>query len=160
MKKRKQSRHPLDIDFMAPDDLPVPDPENRFIGWIAVEYIDGKDWRLLQDFGYRTETGEVTTVRKEFIFDFASVPRIFQWLYPAPGDSQNPYGVAALVHDWLYAHRKIAGHPVTRREADALFYEILRYVGCRRTLCWTMWAAVRVGGWWPWNRRKSEDLMP
>jgi hypothetical protein len=139
----------------------VPDPEHRF-AWLPprVEYIDGVEWKLMNIVQYRTAAGEVSTVKRGFIFDFASVPRPLAWLYPAAGDGSNHYGIAALFHDWLYAHRKIKDRPITRREADAIFYEIMRYVGCRRTLAWTMWLAVRTGGWLPWARRKPHEVIP
>lgn len=139
----------------------IPDPENRF-SWMPpqVEYIDGIEWKLLHDVAYRTYTGETCTVRKGFVFDWASIPRPMFWLYPPAGSSGNPYGIAALFHDWLYCHRKIGGREITRSQADDLFYEIMRYVGCRRTLAVTMWLAVRTGGWIPWNARKPEDIIP
>ena len=147
------------IHIMA--DSMIPDPESRFTGLpLELIYIDGIDWIIKGAVTYRTEAGEHCTVRRGFVFDFASVPRPLYCLYPPAGTKGNPYGVAALVHDWLYVHRKIDGRPITRREADAVFYEIMRYVGCRRTLAYAMWIAVRVGGWIPWMRRKQEDVIP
>jgi len=137
------------------------DPESRFIGLpLQVEYIDGIKWLLLKDVTYCTKASEVLTVRRNFVFDFASVPRPLWWLYPPAGTSGNPYGIAALIHDWLYAHRKIGGRSITFREANAIFYEVMVYLGCRRTLAWTMWAAVSSPvGWWLWHKRKPEDMI-
>lgn len=138
------------------------DPDYRFIGLpLWVEYIDGQIWRLTADVSYRTKAGEISTVRSGFVFDFASVPRVFWWIYPPTGMKQNPYGLAALFHDWLCAHRKIGGRAIGFSEANALFREILIYVGCRKTLAWTMWAAVSSPfGWLAWKRRKPEDIIP
>ena len=139
----------------------IPDPDSRFTGLpLRVDQADWMDWVLVRKVTYRRSALETITVKEGFRFDFASIPRALWWLYPPMGTKGNPYGVAALIHDWLYCHRKIGGRPVERRECDAVFYEILRYVGCRRTLAWTMWSAVRVGGWLPWMRRKSEDIIP
>ncbi|MFA5187454.1 MAG: DUF1353 domain-containing protein [Patescibacteria group bacterium] len=138
----------------------VPDPDKRFIGWLVTSYIDGQNTMLVNDFGYMTQAGEIATARKGFVFDWASIPRPLQIIYPPAGDGANYYGVAAVFHDWLYAHRKIGGRVIQRKEADDLFYEIMRYVGCRRTLAWTMWLAVRTAGWMPWNKRKPEDIIP
>ena len=146
-------------EFYAGEALPVPDPEHRFVGWLLVSYYNGVEWRLADDFGYCTDAGELCTVRKGFVFDFASIPRPLQIIFPAAGDGKNFYGVAAILHDWLYAHRKIGGRPITRREADALFYEVMRYVGCSRFVAYSMWSAVRAGGWLPWRRRKPEDII-
>ena len=138
----------------------VPDPEHRF-EWIPpdVRHVDGPNWKLLHDVSYRTEAGEKSTARKGFVFDWASIPRPLSWIYPPAGDGSNHYGIAAIFHDWLYAHRKIGGRPVTRREADVIFYEILIYVGCRRSLAYAMWKAVRTFGWIPWMRRKERDII-
>jgi len=139
----------------------INDPDHRFIGWpMTVEYINGVDWRLKKELAYRTEKGETSTVRAGFVFDFASIPRPIQIIYPAAGDGNNCYGVAALFHDWLYCHRKIGGRVISRSEADALFFEIMRYVGCDKFTAYTMWLAVRSFGWIPWMRRKPEDIIP
>jgi hypothetical protein len=138
------------------------DPEKRFTGLpLCVKYIDGHDWWLQQPLSYRTEKGEVSTVKRGFVFDFASVPRPLWWLYPPAGTQGNPYGIAALFHDWFCAHRKIGGRPITFREANRIFKEIMLYLGCRKTLAWTMYLAVQSPfGWWVWKRRKPEDIIP
>ena len=135
-------------------------PDFRFKGLPPLtEYIDGTNCRLVREVGYTTKAGPIITVRVPFVFDWASIPRMFQWLYPPCGIEGNPYGIAALVHDWLYVHRKIEGEPITRFRADQVFYEVMRYVGCRWTLARLMYRAVRVGGWMPWNNRKPEDII-
>ena len=130
----------------APRDL------SRFSGWpLTVEYLDGRRWRVHSDIAYSTATGEVSTVRAGFVFDFASVPRML-WPLAAPaGDGHNLYGLAAAWHDWLYAHRKIGGRLITRREADALFLEIMLYVGVRPSLAQVMYRAVRLAGAFVWR---------
>ena len=120
------------------------DPDYRFTGLpLRVEHIDGPKWELVREVTYRTEAGELSTVREGFQFDFASVPRLLWFLYPPQGTKGNPYGIAALIHDWLLTHHKIGGRKITRKEADGIFLEILLYTGCRKTLAYTMWMAVR-----------------
>ena len=124
----------------------------RFTGWpLTVEYVDGRRWRVHQDISYRTAAGEISTIRAGFVFDFASIPRLL-WPLAAPaGDGHNFYGLAAAWHDWLYAHRKIGGRLITRREADALFLEIMLYVGVRPWLAQVMYRAVRLAGAFVWR---------
>ncbi len=120
----------------------------RFTGWpLIVEYVDGRRWRVHQDISYRTGMGEVSTVRKGFVFDFASIPKILWPLVPPAGDGHNLYGLAAVWHDWLYTHRKIGGRAITRREADELFLQIMVYVGVRQWLACAMYGVVRAAGW-------------
>ena len=129
-------------------EVPPPRDLSRFTGWpLTVEFIDGRRWRVHQDISYRTAAGEVSTVRAGFVFDFASIPKILWPLVPPAGDGHNLYGLAAVWHDWLYVHRQIGGRAITRREADALFLEIMLYVGVRPLLARAMYPAVRVVGW-------------
>ena len=139
----------------------IPDTEKRFTGLpLVVKYIDGIEWELKRDISYRTMDFEKATVRKGFIFDFASVPRGLYWLYPPAGNGSDRYGVAALIHDWLYVHRKIGGRKITRKEADLLFLEIMLYIGVSKITARIMYRAVRMFGWIPWNKRKPEDIIP
>ena len=120
------------------------DPEGRFTGLpLRVDHVDGPTWELVREVTYLTKAGELSTVREGFRHDFASVPRLLQWLYPPAGTKGNPYGIAALLHDWLIFHRKIGGRDITRKEADDIFLEVMLYSGCRKTLAYTMWLAVR-----------------
>ena len=139
----------------------IADPEDRFTGLpLRVEYIDGHHWRLECSASYRTKADEISTVRRGFVFDFASVPRPLWFIYPPAGTKGNPYGIAALWHDWLCAHRKIEGREITFSEANSIFKEIMLYLGCRRTLAWTMYLAVQGPfGWWLWKKRKPEDII-
>jgi len=133
----------------------APDPDCRFTGLpLRVEHVDGPTWELVREVTYRTESGKLCTVRVPFRFDFASVPRRLQWLYPPQGTKGNPYGIAALIHDWLLKHKKIGGRDITRKEADDIFLEIMLYLNCRKTLAYTMYSAVRVHGMMPWNQWK------
>ena len=138
------------------------DAEKRFTGLpLRTDTFYGDSWVLVRAVSYRTEKFGISTVREGFVFDFASIPRPFWWLYPPTGTEGNPYGIAALVHDWLCAHRKIGGRPITFSEANAVFLEIMLYLGCRTTLAYTMyWAVQSPWGWWLWKKRKPEDIIP
>jgi hypothetical protein len=130
---------------------------------LRIEYIDSRRYRLLRDVSYTIEhgpfAGAVSTVRTGFTFDYASIPRIFwPWLPPA-GNRRNQYGIASLWHDWLYVHQTIAGQPCRRKDADAVFLEIMRAVGVSPILAQTLYIGVRIGGWVGWrrNRKRKEQ---
>lgn len=119
---------------------------------LNVDFMDGRNFRLAREVSYRTEFGELSTVRKGFVYDFASVPRLFWRLLPPTGDGHNLYGIAATWHDWLYVHRKIGGRSITRREADDIFLEIMKYLDVLPMVAATMYRAVRAFGWISWAR--------
>lgn len=126
---------------------------SRFTGWpLSVVFVDGRRWRVAADIAYRTQAGELSTVRAGFVFDFASIPRVFWPLVPPAGDGHNLYGIAAVWHDWLYAHKLVGGRPITREEADRLFLEIMRYVGVAPWMARAMYLAVRAFGGLYWRR--------
>ena len=143
------------------DEFHLADPEHRFYGLpLLTETIDGENWRLARALSYKTAAKEVIIVQEGFEFDFASIPSAFQWLYPKTGCAGSPYGIAALIHDWLYCHRKIVGVAITRKQADEMFYEVARYCGCSWWTAARMYRWIRAFGWLPWGRRKPEDIIP
>ena len=142
---------PLRTGIPSPEPSGVP-PFDRIGPWpLVVEFIDGKEWRVFRDISYRTDAGEISTVREGFVFDFASIPRLLWVRFPPAGDGKNLYGLAAAWHDWLYIHRKIGGRAITRKEADDLFLEIMLYLGVRPWIAHTMHRAVRAFGWTYWR---------
>ncbi len=151
---------------MNPDEPipPIPDPEGRFAGLThgGVDTITTFGGNVMFDgaISYRLVSGEISTVKDGFVFDWASVPAIFTWYLPPSGDGRNCYGIAALFHDWLYCHRKVAGRAVSRAECDALFLEIMLYVGVDRRKAILMYRAARLGGWLLWWKRAEKDIIP
>ena len=128
------------------------DPARRFTGLpVLTEYIDGRHWRLARSVRYVVQDGRLCTVREGFVFDWASIPRIFWHILPPAGVAGHPYGIAALVHDWLYRHGAIQGEPIDRLTADRVFLDIMLYVGVRPLIARTMYRAVRLGGWCGWR---------
>lgn len=102
---------------------------------LVLEFIDGRDWRLVHAFTY--DHGRFV-VPAGFLTDFASVPRFFWRLFPPTGR----YGKAAVLHDMLYRTGA-----VPRREADAIFFDAMRSLGVFLPTRWLMWLAVRLFGW-------------
>lgn len=117
----------------------------------------------------------VATVPQGFITDFASVPRLAQWL---PGFNRTEGSAnAAVLHDWAYCCRGVLpvewkhrpGVPsrllMTRQRCDRLLYDGLRASGYSRPVAFLFYSAVRAGGWLYWNRRKdgldfTSDFVP
>lgn len=116
------------------------------------------EWKLLADLIYIGEWDQFL-VPRGFRTDFASIPSIFQSLFPKNGR----HDAAAIVHDYLYRYQPLVldrkrgtGYVrITRLDSDRIFRRIMKElgVGCvRRNL---MYRAVRLGGWAPWNRSRK-----
>lgn len=85
-----------------------------------------------------------------FVFE-ESIPTFLYSLSRPRGDSKR----AACVHDWLYVnhgHRLPGGMiiPVTRRQADAVYHELLRLKGVGPVRAWARWLALRIAGGHAW----------
>lgn len=101
-------------------------------------------WKLLEDY-----TRQLITVPTGFIYDKASVPRIFWALMPPDG----LYGGAACIHDWIYHNHGILkdGRVFTKEMADELFYKIMLLDGVNKIKAKTMYLAVKWFGQKKWN---------
>ena len=117
-------------------------------------------WMTLRPFRYQSDVGDCTViVPAEFITDLASVPRVpFAYLLTggrAPGPS--------VIHDFLYQHPDWEN----RELGDAIFAEAmgveqpeLGFEGEGSVIRGLMWAGVRAGGWYPWNKHRGQVLNP
>lgn len=111
-----------------------------------------RKWQLLTPLVYRSESGAEIVVPVGFLTDLASIPQVFQGIVPV----NDAHRDAAVLHDYLFV---IQDRP--RAAVDALFLEAMRLSGVRVTQRGVMWAAVRLGGWMPWQhnqRARAADL--
>ena len=125
----------------------------KFEDALELEYVDGRNWKVTQDFYYDTDVlllGYGTysyeprvTIPAGFISDFASIPRIL-WalLSPTTGLLGGDYGKAAVVHDRLYRTKGLS----TRFQADRVLLEAMTFLKVPRLARWTIYLGVRIGG--------------
>ncbi|MEX5744637.1 DUF1353 domain-containing protein [Massilia sp. X63] len=110
----------------------------RFHTALSVEQLDDERWRLtgLLAF-YSAKLDRMIIVRKGFVTDFASIPRIplAYWLFAGVGQA------AAVVHDSLYTDGI-----VPREVADSIFLEAMEACGVSAWRRWPMFWAVRAFG--------------
>lgn len=127
---------------------------------LRVEYLDGHEWLLLEDFSYFDADfyphGAFIDVKQGFRTDFASVPRILWNILPPSGK----YGKAAVIHDWLYFRGVVGAVRITRSYADGVFRDAMADLGVGRTRRTLMWMAVRVGGGRAWGIYRNADSVP
>ena len=91
-------------------------------------------WELVQPLEYRGNT-ELFVVPVGSSTDYASVPRIFQWLIPRSGR----YTRAAVLHDHLWSSAKCS-----LADADGIFRKAMAELEVPFLRRWMMWAAVRI----------------
>lgn len=111
----------------------------------------GRDlWVVTEAFNYwlDDERTKRINIPAGYLTDGASVPKIFQGLFPPWG----PYGQAAVVHDWLCEYLKVWDDSdlryvtISRSEADNFFNDAMRVLGVKNTTRYVMWGAVRAYG--------------
>jgi hypothetical protein len=107
---------------------------------IQLEYLSGKNWKLVRQFSHTGSKGTKFVIPEGFETDLASVPKLLWWLIP-PFDDR--FLIAALVHDFLYRVEVPAGK-ISRSDADGVFRRLMRLHGVPRLQRSLMWAAVRL----------------
>lgn len=104
---------------------------------ITVTEISPKQFKLEKDFVYQGKW-ETITIPKGFTTDFASVPKLLQWLVSSYGQHLQ----AALVHDYLWSLAR--KNQFSFADADGIFKRIMKETGVGPLKRWFMWSAVRV----------------
>lgn len=124
--------------------------DGRFLSRLVVAPVDGREgqWEVMLPLIYLDAGCNAYTVPAGTVTDLASIPRVFQRLFPVNGVHRP----AAVLHDYLYqCQGKIGRHTLTRAETDALFQQAMIACGVGRFMARTFYAAVRVGGWAAWR---------
>jgi len=78
-------------------------------------------------------------LNKGFVTNLASIPRFF---WPIISPSHSSIMNASIVHDWLYSESCY----FSRKDADTIFYSILRKDGVSSFKAYVMYSMVRVFG--------------
>ena len=116
---------------------------------LAQEYVvDSCGWRFVVPAG--------------LVIDGASAPW-FAWSFGFLPDGLHRAG--ALVHDWLYALKGVicrcpACKPLTRKECDGVFHDLMVRAGVQAKRAGIMHCAVRWFGWLPWSRAVGPRIEP
>jgi len=101
-------------------------------------------------------------IRDGFIFDGASIPRLFRNIYSPTGYLL----IAAILHDyqyqWGYMVIRIAGKLFTRTVSREYSDKMLRLVAniehpSRKKATYVAYKFLRTGGWVAWNRHRRRD---
>ncbi len=105
------------------------------------------------------DSDEIVYVPKGFITDIASIPKIFWSLIGSP---IGKYAAAAVTHDILYKYGIYSKgdnpkEKINRGKSDWVFVDAMRVLKVAWWKRRSMWFAVRVGGWRPWNKYRNQD---
>ena len=139
--------------------IPIPIP-TRGLPWYRAIYnvlFYRREFWLGEDFDYRLPTGQDVVIPAGFVFNGASVPRMFWSIL-------NPIGILlipGLLHDYAYRyqvlHTKngvVAVEYKTRREADSMFLEVCLVTNGMVTLNLIVSALQKSFGWIGWNKNR------
>jgi len=111
-----------------------------------------KLWMLTRAMKFNTPEGKFK-VPVGFLFDHASVPRIFTRIVPPV---KSAIAEASVLHDWFYNKES---KDVPRKFADECLKELTRVRGGSKALCFNAHTAVRLGGGGLYNKIYFEEKM-
>lgn len=114
---------------------------------------DYKRFAIEGELIFRDSRGVEWVVPSGFVTDFASIPRVFRFLW---GPASGPHKYGATLHDYAYSTVDI----MTKKDADRLFKEANSAAGSNSIVNFIMHAALRVGGIFAWrsNRKKLRNF--
>ena len=84
-----------------------------------------------------------------FIYDGASVPKLFTNVFPKSGAR---YDRAACLHDFLYATRMF-----NRKKCDEIFLEAMKFDKMTKWKAWIIYKSVRLFGGKAYSAHKALD---
>lgn len=134
----------------------------KFLDPLDVRAYGKNEWILLVRYAYKTNIFDpekyiTITAPRGFINDLASIPRLFQSLIPKVGRHRG----AAVIHDWLYYKRGQYSlrRKLTRKQCDQVFLDGMKTANVWWLRRWTMYQAVRAGGWVYWRKKPKNDRV-
>lgn len=124
----------------------APDVKNPQLPNIKVMQIGAsKDYEVVEDYSYNAPVYTIT-VHKGFVYDRASIPRMF-WIAM---DKDSLSNVAPVFHDLLYRNggvlpktQVVPHRTFSRKETDDLFFELMIRAGVKEWRAKLAYQAVR-----------------
>ena len=131
----------------APRLVPPPSATTR-------DFVNGTDFMLVEPLAYSIgNSGEIITVPRGFVTDFASIPSALQLVVRKLGNHNRP----AVVHDYLYWSQTC-----TRDQADNLLMIAMKEMKVKKSRRWKIYQGVHLAGQAAWNgnRRQLAEGWP
>ncbi len=117
---------------------------------VAVRFIGEDKAKLLENLTVELDE-YIFCLKAGFVSDGASVPQIF-WSLGMDAWSYHTLE-GALIHDALYSSEM-----VSRKEADDIFYRILRKDGNSIPKSFLYWLGVRLFGWYTYLKHTKRSV--
>jgi len=131
-----------------------------------------RKWRMVEDYAYFLKHGAMIVIPKDFVFDGASIPRIF-WMILSP---TGLLLIPGLLHDYAYRNDCLltriqyeeewvlapAYYRQGRAHWDRMFREEAIRINGFHLINYVAWIALRLFGWIVWNKhrkREKSDLI-
>lgn len=133
---------------------PVKSPKN--IKWWQVLFGYTRKWEVVEDYTLKHPVFAEITVPSGFVFDGASIPKIFRNLLSPTGALFVP----GLIHDYAYRYHSIIVlvdddgwiyREVTKEEADELFLDIANTINNQGVINRIAYLAVHHFGGKAWR---------
>lgn len=137
---------------------PIPFPKGLSYFRTLVSYT--RLWRVVEDYILEIPNHPRITIPEGFIFDGASVPKIFRNLVSPTGILLIP----GLVHDFGYRYNYLLTHYSRYMEGagkdifDELFLEIANHVNGLKAINEIAYFAVKYGGGKAWKRHINAQV--
>jgi len=140
--------------------LPIGTKDLGVISRMGKWIISIRQWEVMEDFYYLYE-GRELVIPKGFIFDGASIPRIFWTILSPTGLLLIP----SMFHDYAYKYdylwEVICGLRVKYKEGagkgawDFLFYTLGQQINGVHFANLVAWGALTLGGWFAWLSKRK-----
>lgn len=150
------------LDIVMPEMRPVIIP-TKGLNWFKrfFTHFQRRKWEITEDYYlYIPWLEEIVFIPKGFIFDAASVPRIF---WPI----MNPTGIlllGSLFHDFGYRYNCLlngTGRIIHGNAGQAFFDKLMKdisiYVNDIHSMNTLAWAILKVAGIFTWRTRREQN---
>jgi len=122
-----------------------------FGGKTILERIDKKNSKLVSTLSFYHNRTLITAL-PGLIINGASIPRYFWSTIGCPNSGE--FIGSAIIHDGLYKSQIMS-----REAADKLFLVMLRDNGVDIVRAYLMYGALRLFGWYSWNKKTPEEIL-
>ena len=147
--------------------LPIPTKNRTFVMRVLVWLFDIRKWQLIQNWHFKLENGIEIVLYEDFIFDGASIPRIFWFLLSPVGLLLIP----GLIHDYGYRYDQIWQknangeiEPYMKEAGRKAWDDLFRTVGIQVNgfagIDFIAWLGLRIGGCFAWYKHRQANESP